>query len=397
MDQISSYLVWRILLFPNLFQGAAFRWAWGAYDDFWIMLAKRFFFLLPVAAVVFGCWISIGCLLTLIVREKRREYASTLFITWWDLFRCIFMFWGGIFVFSYKVAGWLIALIRLLLFAIWLFFQDVVLSPLRAAKGVGEIASTPGTPWIAVSMTLAWCFLEAIVFTFIMTNFVREVVINITNTEINESVMQVVLFMMLLAFVVGSFAIVASLQLAIRSKDLKQIILVFIVELTALLFEVLFLYREFVDALIPWFAQYAGEGFTISPFVVILIASLAWAGIRGMTWFLFAQAGTPTIMAIIQRSGLSSKGGGSSLFNFNKKEQFKFVQDAIQSIKKDVDWVTKTGDDMVSSFVLPPLQVIAACLNFLTLLVSSKHLFSLPFSNFKEVLRAQELLRQIRD
>ncbi len=140
-------------------------------------------------------------------------------------------------------------------------FSGCCALPLRAAKGVGELASTPGTPWIAVVMTMAWCLLEAIVFTFIMTGFVREVVTNITNTEINEIVLQTVLFLMLFAFVVGSFAIVASLQAAIRSRDVKQIILVVIVEITALLFEVLFLYREFVDALVPWFAQYAAKVF----------------------------------------------------------------------------------------------------------------------------------------
>ncbi len=102
-------------------------------------------------------------------------------------------------------------------------------------------------------------------------------------------------------------------------------------------------------------------------------------------------------MAIIQRSGLSGKGGGGSLFSSGKKEQFKFVQDAINSIKKDVDWVTKTGDDMLSSFILPPLQVVAACLNFLTLLVSATHLFSLPFYEFQGGLTCPRVTSAFRD
>ena len=37
------------------------------------------------------------------------------------------------------------------------------------------------------------------------------------------------------------------------------------------------------------------------------------------------------------------------------------------------------GEDVLASFMLPPLQVVAAGINFLTLLFIGKHLFDLPF------------------
>ncbi len=103
MEQYLSFLFWRFLMFPTYFQKPALRWAWGAGDDFWMMAAKRFLLLLPVSALIFACWVSIACMLTVIVREKRRQYVSTLFVTWWDLCRCIFMYWGGFVVFFYKL------------------------------------------------------------------------------------------------------------------------------------------------------------------------------------------------------------------------------------------------------------------------------------------------------
>ena len=42
----------------------------------------------------------------------------------------------------------------------------------------------------------------------------------------------------------------------------------------------------------------------------------------------------------------------------------------MNKIKEDMAWIQKAGDDLLASFILPPLQVIAAAINFCTLLVS---------------------------
>jgi hypothetical protein len=389
-----------VLMFPVFFQKQLLDWTLGFRDDFYIMMAKRILLLLPAAAIIFACWLTVACLLTVIVRQHRRNYVSTLFVTWWDLFRAIFTFWSGFFAFFFYLAGWLLALVRLIIFGLWLSIQDIVLAPLRAMKGVGDIATQAGTPWIAVIMTMMWCALEAVVFTFVTTPLVLDTLTSVTGAELDEGTVQVFLYCMLLAFVVGSYAIVSTLESAVRSRNVRQIALIGLVEFVALIFEVLFLYREFVDALVPWFAQYAGPDFQMGIIPTLALAGVVWAGIRGMTWFLFAQAGTPTIMAIIQRTGLNSKGGGGgggSFFSLKKGDHFAFIKDALDRIKEDIDWCHQKGEQVVSAFIMPPLQIIGALVNFCTMLISARHLFQLPFKSYKEMINADQLIGRIKE
>jgi hypothetical protein len=83
------------------FQEAFINFAWGAEDEFWIMLLKRLFLLLPAFAVILACWLTIACFLTVLVRHKRQAFVTSLFVTWWDLGKSIVTFWGGIFKFKY--------------------------------------------------------------------------------------------------------------------------------------------------------------------------------------------------------------------------------------------------------------------------------------------------------
>lgn len=380
------------LVFPVFFQEQALQLAWGANDPLWLMALKRIYILLPVAGIIFACWATVACALTIIVRQNRRQYASQLFITWWDLGRAIFTFWSGSFKFVFVLVGSIFNGLRLIVFGFWISIQDLVFMPLRAAKSVGDIATVPGTPWIAVIMTLAWCALEAFVFTFVMTSLVMETLGNITGTELQPQSVQIVLYMMLLAFVVGSYAIVATLEQAVKSNDIKQIALIALVEFTTMVFEVFFLYREFVDALVPWFSQYLGDDFKMGFFSIITIGTIVWAGIRGMTWFLFAAHGTPTIMAIIQRTGL--RGGSSSS---KKAEHFGFIREGLEKIKDDQEWFQDQGDKIVSAFIMPPLQIVGACVNFATMLISAKHLFQLPFKSYKDMLHAEQLMNRVKD
>src|SRR5260370_41805084 len=78
-------------------------------------------------------------------------------------------------------------------------------------------------------------------------------------------------------------------------------------ELVAMFVEVVFLYREFVDALVPWFAQHTSGNFDLGIAGTLAIAGFTWLGIRSLSWFLFGSAGTPTIMAIIQGQGLGRR------------------------------------------------------------------------------------------
>ncbi len=392
LDGTSKFILY-ILMFPLLFQGPFLSFAWGADDELWIALGKRILLLLPVAAIIAASWVSIVCLLSVIVRQKRRQFMAKLFITWWDLGRAIFSFWGGLVRFLFQLLGWCFGFLRLMVLGLWLSIQDILLAPLRIARDMGQVYVTPGTPWIAVMMTLLWSALEAVVFTFVTTPLVNDVLEGLTDGAINGVVVRIILYLMMLAFVVGSYAIVSTLEKAIKNRDIKQIILVGIVEFFTLIFEVMFLYREFVDALVPWFAQHSGGEFSLGIVGTLSIAATAWLGIRGMTWFLFAGTGTPTIMAIIQRTGLRETGGKK---HDSKAEQFVFIKAAIDKIRKEIDWVHETGDEMLSAFILPPLQIVAATVNFCTLLFNGTHVFELPFESFKDLANADELFSRIR-
>ena len=78
-------LVISVIFFPMHFQSAFLAFAMGMTDPFWMQFWKRILLVLPVGAILVGCWSSVGCLLTIPVRQKRREFLAALFITWWGL------------------------------------------------------------------------------------------------------------------------------------------------------------------------------------------------------------------------------------------------------------------------------------------------------------------------
>ncbi len=112
-----------VLLFPLFFQEAFISFAWGAGDQFWIMLGKRVFLLLPVLAIILGCWASIACVLTVIIRPNRKEFLTVLFITWWDLGKSIAYFWGGVFKFLFNFVAGIIGLLKIVLLGLWSVIQ----------------------------------------------------------------------------------------------------------------------------------------------------------------------------------------------------------------------------------------------------------------------------------
>ena len=118
-----------------------------------------------------------------------------------------------------------------------------------------------------------------------------------------------------------------------------------------------------------------------------------------MTWFLFGSSAIPMLLAVIQRTGVkgySQNSKVSTMARADAKEMFAYVTTTVDLFKKDMNWVQEKGDYISSSFIIPPLQVVAACINFCTLLISGKHLFQLPFRSYQEILDARELINSIR-
>jgi hypothetical protein len=376
---IETLALWRPLM-------SAFRFLWGAGDPLWLMVAKRLFLILPLGAVAFGYWATVLSVPTLLVRTKRRTFVGLVLITWWDLARATFTFWGGVFRFLLQLAVSLLGFAQVMVVGVWSMVREVILMPFRLIRHFGSNALAPGTPWIAVIMTFFWCVFEAIIFTFVMTSLVIDTLSNLAGTQLTEGGVRIPLFLFMLFVVLGSYAVLSTFTEALQTRDWGTVIKIGVVESVALFVEVVFLYREFVDALVPWFAQHTSGKFELGIAGTLAIAGLTWLGIRSLSWFLFASAGTPTIMAIIKGQGLTAGGGGGS-----QPPLSLFSPGFSAQIRQEFDWVAEAGERLVSAFLVPPMQVIAAALNFVTLLVSNQHFLDLPLNSIKDFKDARAL------
>ncbi|HEX9615254.1 MAG TPA: hypothetical protein VGA55_07090 [Bacteroidota bacterium] len=380
-----------VLLFPTFFQDAFIAFAWGEGDEFWIMVAKRLFLLLPILAIIAGCWLTIPSVLTVIFRHKRREYITALVITWWDLGKSIVSFWGGIFKFIVSLLGAVVGLLKMIIIGIWSVIQEILFFPFRLLRSAGQSVVSSPVPWIAVFLTLFWCLIEALIFTYVVSPLVSDTLSNITGEQLSGTLLRIPLFIFLFFIVLGSYAVLSNLMVAVKGKNASSIAGILVIEIVVLFVEVVFLYREFVDSLVPWFAQYSA-GFELGIFWTLAIACMAWFGIRSLSWFLFAAHGTPTILSVIQGKGL----GVAEVRAEQAKTRFvAFSSEFVNKIKEDAEWTKTKGDELLAAFMLPPLQVVAAAINFCILLVSGKHLFQLPFTNLNSIMSSGAILERL--
>ncbi|MEJ2195144.1 MAG: hypothetical protein P8X73_09855 [Ignavibacteriaceae bacterium] len=383
-------VVLSILLFPLFFQNYFIVYVWGADEAFWVMAGKRIFLLLPVLAIILGCWITIACIVSALFRKNRMGFISSLLITWWDLGKSIISFWGGMIKFAFIFVVALANLVKILLLQVWYIIQEILFAPFRFMGNLGNRVITSNVPMIAVALTIFWCLIEATIFTYVTTPLVIDTFSNITGEQLSEFVIRIPLFIFLLFIVLGSYAVLATLVEAAKLKNMTTLARIIVIEIVVLFVEVMFLYREFVDALSPWLAQQS-DNFELGIFWTLAISCFAWFGIRSVSWFLFASHGTPAIMAVIQGKGLKLKEANDEAAA--KVPPVEFSSDFMKKIKADTEWIEKKGEEIFGAFILPPLQVLAAAINFFTLLISSSHLFELPFKNIAAIMDSKVLLK----
>jgi len=377
--------------FPMLFQSGLLAFAWGAGDVTWLMIAKRLFLLLPACAVIVACWASVVSILSIPIRSARQEFLTAWFVTWWDLGKSVLSFWGGLFRLVVEAVLAVFVVARMAALAVWALLHDVVMLPFAMLRQVaGNVVRSP-IPWIAVSLTLAWCVIETTIFTYVMSPVVIDTFSNITGQTLAENFVRVPLFLFLFFVVLGSYAVLSTFVDAIKSKSIQQIAGIMVIECVVIFVEVMFLYREFVDSLVPWFAQYSSE-FELGILGTIGIACFAWFGIRSLSWFLFAAHGTPTIMAVIQGRGVESVEMAAA----RPAHLFEMSEAYWAWTHKEASWMRQRGESLLSAFMLPPLQVVAASINFCTLCLLSKHLFSLPFENLDAIRYSEKLIRDFK-
>ena len=355
-------------------------------------ILKAVLLLLPVLLVIAGVWVTMASVYTILFRSGRVKFFITLTLAWWDILTSVWNYWTGLVRFVYLCFGWGWELLKLTIGAIVIGFIRIITLPFKGASEIARRYSQGGVPWIAVTVTLVWCVLEATIFTYTLLPTVTEILADLTGLE-NTQVIIPFLFLFLSLLITGSFACLYVLIEAVKTKKVEQIIQMLLVELFVMFFEVVFLYRELVDALTPWIAQQTGEHVRMGIVSTLLLSAFLWAGIRGMTWFLFARYGTPTIIAVISRQKSEP---GSAVPEETRKEVLQQTwENFIGVFKNNADWFRDSSIKFGEALSLPVFQVIAAAVNILTVLITSKMLFSLPFKSMEQVMETKELLVSI--
>jgi len=387
----ARYWIEWITLWEPLRSG--FWFVWGAGDPAWLLWSKRVLLLLPLGALAIGYWATVLSLPTIVVRSRRRTFFSLVVVTWWDMARAMFTYWGGMFRFLLRLAVSLLGFAQVLVVGLWTVLKELVLLPIRLLRAAGGNMMNPGVPWIAVVLTFFWCVFEAIIFTFVTTSLVIDTLSNIAGVQLTETGIRIPLFFFMLFIALGSYAVLASFTEAVKSRDWATIVKIGVVESVAMFVEIVFLYREFVDALVPWFAQHASGKFELGIAGTLIIAGLVWLGIRSLSWFLFAAAGTPTILSIISGQGVANPNpSGAAPVEFRI-----FSDNFLTQLRNEFEWVGQEGQRLLDAFLVPPMQLVAASLNFLTLLTANRHLLELPLESVADFKNSRTLAGELLD
>ncbi|HEX6939721.1 MAG TPA: hypothetical protein VF158_09945 [Longimicrobiales bacterium] len=348
------------------------------------MVATRTLVLLPALLFVTGIWTTMCSVYTLPFRAGRGQYLRTLALAWWDAGRTVWLFWVGFGRLGLVLLGWIWSSIRHGAALVLHVVRQLLASPFAALDWTSRRYFKPGVPWLAFLLTLIWSAVEATIFTFTLQPTLTEVFYDLTGTAANPAVVAPVLFLFLFLLVSGSFASVQVLSEAIEARQVKQIIQMVVIEFIVMMFEVFFLYRELVDASVPWIAQQTGGEVRLGLVGTLAIACFGWIGIRAMTWFLFGRFGTPALLAILSRQTLTL--GEDVAAEPPPRAGTPWWTETIQAFKREHEWFRSRGAELVELAALPVLQVLAAAINFFMVLVISQPIFTLPFSSLEEAM-----------
>ena len=365
-------------------QGLMMRWTFG-HDQTIGFVAGEILLIVPVLLIFAGTWSSAACLYTVPFRSGRGRFLTLLLMTWWDAGRCILFFYTGMVRVLVAFVGWIIGALRFGLRMLKSLIIGLVRSPITLIQNSSRAYfEAGGMPWVAFMVLILWSAVEATIFTFTLTPTLKEVFDSLTGTEVSPRVMQPMLWLFLFMLVAGSFACVHVMTEAIKERKIGNIISMVIVESAVMFFEVMFLYRELIDAITPWIAQQSGGSVQLGMGATIALASFGWMGVRGMSWFLFGRFGTPALIAILSRQNME-KGHATAVKHHEAPELWRAP---IEALKAETKWFHEEARRMFELLSLPVLQPFAAALNFAVVTVQSRPMFRLPFKSLDDVLHA---------
>jgi hypothetical protein len=178
----------------------------------------------------------------------------------------------------------------------------------------------------------------------------------------------------------------------VKRREWKGIVQMVAVELFVMFFEVMFLYRELIDTLTPWIAQQTDVKMGL--WATLALSAFGWIGIRGMTWFLFGQYGTPQMLAFISRKPMVEDEGHHAR-PVPVEPAPAWWRQPVAELKQEIEWLHTKSEELLDYLVLPVMQVAAAALNFGMVLVASRQVFKLPFKDRSEITQTWEILKAL--
>ena len=348
-------------------------------DSFWSLAGLAILLLLPAAAFVAGIWGTMVSVYTIPFRLARSvTLLQSILMAWWDVLRMVWFYWAGLAKFAFELFGLAWGMFKAGVQLIWGTLKGAITSPLAMLDATSR---RPGVPWAAFMLLLIWSAVEATIFTFTLRPTMSELLADLTGYEVNAFALVTLLWIFLAIIIAGSFACIQVLNEAIQAKQTGNIVFMILVEISVAMFEVLFLYREMVDAMTPWLAQ---QGVTLGVLGTLSLAFFAWVGVRGMTWFLFGRFGAPALIAVLSRQpmGLEGAGHGATM------TMADYWKGPIAALKAEREWFRKEGRELFELVSLPVLQVVASALNFFFVIFTGRGHFSLPFKSIDDVLAA---------
>jgi len=350
----------------------------------WVVAAKCVFLLFPVLLALAGIWCTQLSIYTLPFRASRTRFGSLLLLAWWDAGRVVWMYWVGIIRLSGVAVGWALAMGYLGLRLAAGFLREASTVPFALTKRVTQRYFRPGVPWLGFLMVIVWCMVEAGILAYAARSTMTGVIAGVLGPEEVARFAGPILYLFLFVLVAGSFACLQSFVNAVRQRELKFMIQMVLVQTFVMFFEVMFFYREVVRALTPWIVEHAG----IQPSMImtLLLAAFSWIGVRASTWFLFAQYGTPPLLAFIAREPVAAPEYGTPA-----RTGSAWWRPSLDDFRHDVDWLHDKSEQVLELISLPVLQLLAAALNFAMILIAGHVAFGVPFRNLHEATDARDL------
>ena len=344
----------------------------------WMAALKYVFLLFPVLLGVVAVWSTGLSVYTLPFRSSRTRFVSLVLLAWWDAALAVWLYWVGMVRVAGVVVGWILGIARLALRLVMGFLRDIVGTPVAMSGMLMRSYFKPGVPWLAFVVLLLWSALEAAVFTYTLEPRVTTLINDLSGSDDSRFTVPI-MYAMILALVLASFACVQALVNAVRTKEPRFIAQIIGLELFTIFFEVMFLYRGLVEVTLPWIARDNGA--------MVGAAVAGWLGVRGLTWFLFGQYGTPPLLAIVARRPLTDVEGSPS----SSMRSEPFWRLAMDDFRRDLDWLHIKSDEMLELLALPVVHLLGAALNFAMILTASRPVFNLPFRSLKEVTESRDM------